>query len=180
MLQKTHSAAGLVAAETILVAHDVPFLSWTAAGALLLGCLAGTIADVDKPGSTMAKVLFPLSALLRFLNVRHRTATHSALCVAALWALTLPLPALYRIVFVAAYASHPIIDLFNEKGVQLLWPLKLKIRLLPAGDRYGLGVGDDLPLAAAAGRLVHPAFDDSAQVDPLLVESPVLTGVLPA
>jgi inner membrane protein len=132
MLQKTHSAAGLVAAETILVAHDVPFLSWTAAGALLLGCLAGTIADVDKPGSTMAKVLFPLSALLRFLNVRHRTATHSALCVAALWALTLPLPALYRIVFVAAYASHPIIDLFNEKGVQLLWPLKLKIRLLPA------------------------------------------------
>jgi len=135
MLQKTHSAAGLVAAETILVAHDVPFLSWTAAGALLLGCLAGTIADVDKPGSTMAKVLFPLSALLRVLNVRHRTVTHSALCVAALWALTLtlPLPAVYRIVFVAAYASHPIIDLFNEKGVQLLWPLKLKIRLLPAG-----------------------------------------------
>jgi inner membrane protein len=30
-----------------------------------------------------------------------------------------------------AYASHPLIDLFNEQGVAFFWPLKVKIRLLP-------------------------------------------------
>jgi inner membrane protein len=131
MLQKTHSAAGLVAAELVIVNLQVPFLSWEAAGAVLLGCLAGTLADVDKPGSTMAKVLFPLSALLRFINVRHRTLTHSAVFVAALALAASPMPALYFWAFVASYASHPLIDLLNENGVQLFWPLKGKIRLLP-------------------------------------------------
>ncbi|MEF3306731.1 metal-dependent hydrolase [Paenibacillus sp. GYB003] len=131
MLQKTHSAAGLVAAEIILVRQGVPFLSWEAAGAILLGCLAGTLADVDKPGSTMAKVLFPLSAFLKLLHVRHRTLTHSALFIAALALAASPLPALYYWVFVTAYASHTAIDLLNENGVQLFWPIKGKIRLLP-------------------------------------------------
>lgn len=123
--------AGLVAAEIVIIHQDVPFLSWEAAGALLLGCLAGTLADVDKPGSTMAKVLFPLSALLQILKVRHRTVTHSILFTLALAGFTSALPALYFWVFVTAYASHPLIDLLNEKGVQLLWPLKWKIRVLP-------------------------------------------------
>ncbi|MDF2719921.1 MAG: LexA-binding, inner rane-associated hydrolase [Paenibacillus sp.] len=128
MLQKTHSAAGLVAAEIVLVNLQVPFLSWDAAGAILLGCLAGTLADVDKPGSTMAKVLFPLSALLKLIHVRHRTLTHSILFVAALALAASPLPMLYFWVLVAAYASHPLIDLLNENGVQLFWPLKGKAR----------------------------------------------------
>lgn len=131
MLQKTHSAAGLVAAEIVLVNQNIPFLSWEAAGALLLGCLAGTLADVDKPGSTMAKVLFPLSALLRIINVRHRTMTHSIVFIALLALAASPLPPLYLWAFIAAYASHPLIDLLNENGVQLFWPLKGKIRLLP-------------------------------------------------
>jgi inner membrane protein len=131
MLQKTHSAAGLIAAELVLVYHDISFLSWESAGALLLGCLAGTLADVDKPGSTMAKVLFPLSALLRFLKVRHRSVTHSCLFIIMLMILALPLPTLFFWVFITAYASHPLIDLLNEKGVQLFWPIKIKVRLLP-------------------------------------------------
>lgn len=131
MLQKTHSAAGLVAAELVLVHQQVPFLSWEAAGSVLLGCLAGTLADVDKPGSTMAKVLFPLSALLRLVKVRHRTMTHSVVFIAALALVASPLPGSYFWAFVAAYASHPLIDLLNENGVQLFWPLKSKIRLLP-------------------------------------------------
>ncbi|MFC3771361.1 metal-dependent hydrolase [Paenibacillus sp. GCM10012303] len=131
LLQKTHSAAGLVAAEIVLVYRDVPFLSWEAAGAVLLGCLAGTLADVDKQGSTMAKVLFPLSALLKLINVKHRTLTHSILCIAALSFVAAPLPDLYYLVFLAAYASHPLIDLLNDNGVQLFWPIKGKIRLLP-------------------------------------------------
>jgi inner membrane protein len=131
MLQKTHSVAGFIAAEIVLVYQNVPFLSWESAGTILLGCLAGTLADVDKPGSTMAKVLFPLSALLRFLNVRHRTLTHSILFILALMMFALPLPHLFFWAFAIAYASHPLIDLLNEQGVQLFWPIKIKVRVLP-------------------------------------------------
>lgn len=146
MLQKTHSAAGLVAAELVLSMHHVPFLSWEAAGALLAGCLAGPLADIDKPGSTMAKLLFPLSALLRFLGVHHRTMTHSILFILVLMVLALPLqPVLFWSV-VCAYASHPLIDLLNEQGVSLLWPYKKKFRLLPK------------PMAVDTGSAVETAF----------------------
>ncbi|MFD0692954.1 metal-dependent hydrolase [Paenibacillus sp. GCM10027628] len=131
MLQKTHSVAGLVSAELVLVYQHASFLSWEAAGALLLGCLAGTLADVDKPGSTMAKVLFPLSALLKVLQVKHRTVTHSILLLILLMLVSSPLPNLFFWVFIISYASHPLIDLLNDKGVQLFWPIKLKIRVLP-------------------------------------------------
>lgn len=131
MLQKTHSVAGLVAAELVLVSQHVPFLSWEAAGALLLGCLAGPLADIDKPGAVMAKLLFPLSAVLRFLDVQHRSLTHSVPFILTLMLLFLPLPPLYYLVFITAYASHPLLDLLNEQGVQLLWPIKGKLRLLP-------------------------------------------------
>jgi inner membrane protein len=131
MLQKTHSVAGLISAEIVLVYQGVSFLSWEAAGALLLGCLAGTLADVDKPGSTMAKVLFPLSALLHILHVRHRTVTHSLLIILLFMFASSQLPSLFYWVFIMAYASHPLIDLLNDKGVQLFWPIPWKIRVLP-------------------------------------------------
>ncbi|BFT73568.1 MULTISPECIES: metal-dependent hydrolase [Paenibacillus] len=131
MLQKTHSIAGFISAELVLAYQDVSFFSWDTAGALLLGCLAGTLADVDKPGSTMAKVLFPLSALLRILKVKHRTLTHSIVFILLLMMISLPMSPLYFWVFIVAYASHPLIDLLNERGIQLFWPLPMKIRLLP-------------------------------------------------
>lgn len=131
MLQKTHSIAGFISAELVLAYQEVSFFSWDTAGALLLGCLAGTLADVDKPGSTMAKVLFPLSALLRILKVRHRTLTHSIVFMLLIMMISLPMSPLYFWVFIVAYASHPLIDLLNERGIQLLWPLPMKIRLLP-------------------------------------------------
>ncbi|MBP1961628.1 metal-dependent hydrolase [Paenibacillus aceris] len=131
MLQKTHSIAGFISAELVLAYQEVSFFSWDTAGALLLGCLAGTLADVDKPGSTMAKVLFPLSALLRILKVRHRTLTHSLVFMLLIMMISLPMSPLYFWVFIVAYASHPLIDLLNDRGIQLLWPLPMKIRLLP-------------------------------------------------
>lgn len=131
MLQKTHSIAGFISAELVLAYQHVSFFSWDTAGALLLGCLAGTLADVDKPGSTMAKVLFPLSALLRILKVRHRTLTHSIIFILLLMMISFPMSPLYFWVFIVSYASHPLIDLLNERGIQLFWPLPMKIRLLP-------------------------------------------------
>ncbi|UKS28840.1 metal-dependent hydrolase [Paenibacillus sp. HWE-109] len=131
MLQKTHSIAGFISAEIVLISQDISFFSWDAAGVLLLGCLAGTLADVDKPGSTMAKVLFPLSALLRLLKIKHRTLTHSLLFMLLLGMIAMPLPPLFFWAFLISYASHPLIDLLNERGVELFWPISFKIRILP-------------------------------------------------
>lgn len=131
MLQRTHGAAGVLAAEWVLHVHGVPLLSWETAGALLIGCCAGPLADVDKPGSVIAKLLFPLSALLKLLRVQHRTLTHSFVMLGLLYAATQPLPPVYRWTALLAYATHPLLDLFNEKGVALFWPMRQKVRLLP-------------------------------------------------
>ncbi|MCZ8516267.1 metal-dependent hydrolase [Paenibacillus filicis] len=131
MLQRTHGAAGVLAAEWVLHVYEVPLLSWETAGALMLGCFAGPLADIDKPGSVMAKLFFPLSALLRLLQIHHRTLTHSFAFLALLGMALMPLPPLYFWTFLLAYASHPLIDLLNEQGVALFWPVKKKVRLLP-------------------------------------------------
>jgi inner membrane protein len=131
MLQKTHSIAGLLAAESVLLHFHESLFSWESASAILLGCLAGPLADIDKHGSTMAKVFFPLSVILRFLGIRHRTLTHSFVCLVGIFFLLSPLPKPLAWSFLLAYASHPFIDLFNEQGVALMWPLKLKFRFLP-------------------------------------------------
>ncbi|GAA4847281.1 hypothetical protein GCM10023310_26750 [Paenibacillus vulneris] len=131
MLQRTHGVAGVVAAECVLQYFHIPLWSWETAGAVLLGCFAGPLADIDKPGSVMAKLFFPLSALLKALHIHHRTLTHSILFMALLALAAEPTNPLYYWTFLLAYASHPFIDLFNEQGVALLWPIRKKIRLLP-------------------------------------------------
>ncbi|OXM83800.1 metal-dependent hydrolase [Paenibacillus rigui] len=131
MLQRTHGVAGVLAAECVLHYYQIPLLSWDTAGALLLGCFAGPLADIDKPGSVMAKLFFPLSSLLRILRIHHRTLTHSILFIALMAGAAFPVPELYYMTFLSAYATHPLIDLFNEQGVALLWPIRKKIRLLP-------------------------------------------------
>jgi len=131
MLQRTHGVAGVVAAECVLQYFHIPLWSWETAGAVLLGCFAGPLADIDKPGSVMAKLFFPLSALLKALHIHHRTLTHSILFMALLALAAEPTNPLYYWAFLLAYASHPFIDLFNEQGVALLWPIRKKIRLLP-------------------------------------------------
>ncbi|TVY09039.1 metal-dependent hydrolase [Paenibacillus cremeus] len=164
MLQKTHSFAGLLAAEGVVLYLQPSPVSWESAAALLIGCLAGPLADIDKQGSTMAKIFFPLSFLLHLGGIRHRTFTHSFLCLIGLGLLFTSLPPLLYWSFLLAYASHPLIDLLNEQGVELIWPLKLKFRLLPkfmaigTGSmmetlfRYGLAL---LTLALPAYYVVH-------------------------
>jgi inner membrane protein len=131
MLQKTHSLAGLLAAECVILYFNESLISWESAAALMIGCLAGPLADIDKQGSTMAKVFFPLSFLLQFLGIRHRTLTHSFVFLLGLFILLMPLPKPLFWTCLLAYASHPLVDLLNEQGVALMWPLKFKFRLLP-------------------------------------------------
>ncbi|MCR8644796.1 metal-dependent hydrolase [Paenibacillus sp. N1-5-1-14] len=144
MLQKTHSLAGLLAAEGVILSMHVPLLSWESAAALMIGCIAGPMADVDKPGSIMAKVLFPLASLLRAIKIRHRTMTHSILFLIAIGLLLSPVPDLFKWTFLIAYASHPTLDLFNIQGVALLWPMKKKFRILPKSLSIETGSAGEL------------------------------------
>jgi inner membrane protein len=43
----------------------------------------------------------------------------------------LPVPDVVRWAIWIGYASHPLLDLLNEEGVELLWPLPLRVRFLP-------------------------------------------------
>lgn len=131
MLQRTHSLAGLLAAESVVLVMNQSLFSWEAAGALMLGCLAGPMADIDKQGSTVAKVFIPLSFLLRILRIKHRTLTHSIVFLIGLFLLLSPLPPVILWSCLIAYATHPLLDLLNEQGVALLWPIRTKFRLLP-------------------------------------------------
>lgn len=132
MLQKTHSLAGIVAAECVIMYYHQPLLSWESGVALLIGCMAGPLADVDKKGSTMAKIFLPISFILQLLKVKHRTLTHSLLFLAGLTMLLSPLPPFFYWTCLLAYASHPLIDMLNDKGIALLWPWNMKFRLVPS------------------------------------------------
>ncbi|GGH19170.1 metal-dependent hydrolase [Paenibacillus segetis] len=132
MLQKTHSLAGIVAAECVIMYYHQPLLSWESGAALLIGCMAGPLADVDKRGSTMAKIFLPLSFILQLLRVKHRTLTHSLLFLVGLTMLLSPLSPFFYWTCLLAYASHPLIDMLNDKGIALLWPWNIKFRLVPS------------------------------------------------
>lgn len=160
MLQKTHSIAGIVAVETVIMHYHQPLLSWESGAALLIGCLAGPLADVDKKGSTMAKIFLPISFILQLLRVKHRTFTHSLFFLAGLAALLTPLPLFFFWSFLLAYASHPLIDMFNEQGIALFWPWKKKFRLLPNlfSIKTGSNAEDSFRLVLVVVMVMLPIF----------------------
>lgn len=133
MIYKTHSVAALIGAEVWLIHTHQPVLSWQTAVALLGAYFAGPAADVDQPQSYVGQRVWPLSIALSGLGIRHRTLTHSLLFLAGLWVALqfVPIPNVIRWALWIGYASHPFIDLFNEEGVELLWPFRVRIHLLP-------------------------------------------------
>lgn len=134
MIYKTHHVAGLVAAELVLFHYHQPILTWQTLASLVGAYLAGPAADVDQPHSFVGSKVKPVSLFLQGIGIRHRTLTHSILFMVFFWLmlLAIPLPDVVRWAILAGYVSHPIIDLFNEEGVELLWPLKFRIKLLPS------------------------------------------------
>ncbi|GIM47624.1 hypothetical protein DNHGIG_31730 [Collibacillus ludicampi] len=133
MIYKTHHVAALIGAELWLIHTHQPVLTWQTAVALLGAYFAGPAADVDQPQSYVGQRIWPLAIALSGLGIRHRTLTHSLLFLAGLWGVLqlLPLSDMIRWAIWIGYASHPLIDLFNEEGVELLWPLRIRVRLLP-------------------------------------------------
>lgn len=134
MMHQTHHFGGLIAAEITLIYFGQSPFSLITPVALVGGYILGAAADIDKPESYIGQKMSLLAHALQILRVRHRTLTHSLLMTLLIWMLfnSLNLPNVLVISFTAAYASHWILDLFNEQGVELFWPLPIRIKILPA------------------------------------------------
>ncbi|QQE79665.1 metal-dependent hydrolase [Alicyclobacillus sp. SO9] len=135
---KTHEMVGALSMEMVLVETHAGLHWWTPVLVVAAG-LAAPVPDIDQPESWIAHKI-PLGQVVgRF--VRHRTVTHSLLFLALLWVVLLrvvqiPLPLGLSWHSVAwalwiGYASHPLADLLNPQGVQLLWPLPWWVKVLP-------------------------------------------------
>jgi inner membrane protein len=131
MQAESHAIISLGVAVGLATAQDVrsPSLFAGLVAASLFGAL---LPDVDHINSRISRKL-PILAW-PFWGVRHRGLTHSLIgfvgLVLLMAALRLPVWAAVGIMF--GFVSHLVADMVTVGGVQLLWPLRWRVRLLPA------------------------------------------------
>ncbi|MGN0470373.1 MAG: metal-dependent hydrolase [Acutalibacteraceae bacterium] len=106
MTGKTHIAAGLAA--SIALGMNAPQIALAAFGSLL--------PDADHSGSTLGRLIKPVSR-----HIRHRGVTHSLIFLVVS---TLVSPYIGLGVL-----THIVLDLLNPKGVELLYPWKKNIKV---------------------------------------------------
>jgi len=130
---KVHGSAGVCIASSLLVTHPTDSIVVATAG-IVGGALFGLLPDIDHPRSSLS--LQPGVRVIAAFTSRifkHRGFTHSLTAAAALYAylsITGFKPLLIW-TWVGAYLSHIVLDMFNEEGVQLLWPFPYHVSLLP-------------------------------------------------
>lgn len=132
----THAAAGALVGALVGHCTGAP-----AAGAAVLGALAGLLPDIDHPGSVLGARLRPVSLLIE-LVAGHRTITHTlwfclAVALLAGWlgrlgaVLTSGLPGssalflqswFWMLVAFFGCASHLALDALTVSGVEPLAP----------------------------------------------------------
>lgn len=119
-----------------------------ALGASMLGAL---LPDIDHPESKISRRI-PLVAWL-FRPLKHRGFTHSLLCVAALCGLLIwrRVDVLPGAAFMVGYASHLIADALTPQGIQLFFPLRWRVTLLPRILTVNTGSMVESLIAAASG-----------------------------
>jgi len=174
VMHQTHHAGGLIAAEIVLIYYHQPVFSWITPAALLGGYFLAAAADVDKPESYVGQKVLPISLALQTLRIRHRTLTHSLLFTGVLWLLlkSSGLPNVLVVAWVAAYASHWFLDLFNEQGVELTWPLPFRIKFLPSLLAVGTDSWAEVLIRQALYGVHYVLF--FVLVKPLLFDLPIV------
>jgi inner membrane protein len=135
---KVHQVAGIVATEAVLITMQQPVMTVVTGIAILGGFFLGVAPDLDDSDATLAQQQpFRLGSLIleRIPFVSHRGVTHSFLIVGLLYLLFSQIMALPDVLvwsFLAAYGSHIFLDLLTDGGVELLWPVRYRIKLLPS------------------------------------------------
>ncbi|MDE0584724.1 metal-dependent hydrolase [Planococcus sp. A6] len=125
MTGKTHITGGIAASLAFAqVSHYEPAI-------LLIGGVAGAlIPDICHGSSKIGRSLPILSKLISTL-FGHRTFTHSLLfllLMTALFQAVLPNEALAAGILVGMI-SHIVLDMATKRGVKLLFPLRVTVRL---------------------------------------------------
>jgi membrane-bound metal-dependent hydrolase YbcI (DUF457 family) len=153
----------MTAPTHITFAEFVYLLLLTTTGVALSGlnaaivALAALLPDIDTGSSYVGKSLPFLSSWLE-RRFGHRTLTHSALFLAILSLVALPLNLLSGDTYfclVAGYATHPFLDTMNVNGVRLFYPFSSVKCVFPLEvnnpSRYRTHTGS--PLDRALGLL---------------------------
>lgn len=86
--------------------------------------IAAILPDIDTGASRMGHLVPELSRAIE-RRFGHRTLTHSALCIAGLALLLLPLLSWERDLYLCilvGYATHPFLDTMTISGVKLFYP----------------------------------------------------------
>ena len=137
-------------------------LHWVILTVAIIGSLAP---DIDLPSSIIGKIFFFISKPLE-RNFGHRTVTHSFFgwAIASLIFAILVIPMKMGIQFFAGlsvtwsltwrlivafsigYASHILLDMFNPRGVQLLWPNDAR-DVIPGNPKFRPNAGSKAELA---------------------------------
>jgi inner membrane protein len=152
MRGNTHMIIGATAGAAVAAGVGLPLsLEWI--GVLMLATVAALAPDIDQPGSTIARRL-PLIALLPF--GAHRGFTHSLLALALVSAglMAAQVDRRLALAVAAGYASHIAADAVTITGVSLLYPLRRRIRLVPAALAVG-SVGESFVIMAAIGVAIY-------------------------
>lgn len=106
MTGKTHLTAGLLTALALGV--NIPQMALMAVGSIL--------PDMDHAGSTIGKMIKPISR-----HIRHRGPTHSLLFFVIMSIISPYLG--------IGVLTHMVLDLFNPKGIELFYPCKKNFKI---------------------------------------------------
>lgn len=100
-------------------------------------CIGSLYPDIDIPTSTAGKIVPPISILINRI-FGHRGFFHSPINLAVslfllyriLLLIRLNSPEVYVLGFLCGFLIHLIQDTFTVNGIQWLWPLSWKIRVI--------------------------------------------------
>lgn len=127
MTGKTHIIAGLAVGEAVQYFTG----QYTDAPLFLGACVVGAmLPDICHTGSKIGRKLPFISHFIRLL-FGHRTVTHSLIFMILIgWALSFITSAPWiHYGLLLGIGSHLLLDAATTRGILLLWPIKLKVRL---------------------------------------------------
>jgi inner membrane protein len=138
MTGKTHLIIGVGAGLLMVHYAPQPTLASTV-GIIALAGLGALLPDVDSPNSTINSWIPPLRLLTWFF--KHRGIFHTVFIPLILVLIGFYQPQLqtWLNALSVGYLSHLIADCMTIHGLSVLYPLSIKVHLLPPGFRVQTG-----------------------------------------